>query len=395
MNKLRTFIKLDKHAFEHNIEQLKTIVGSSEIGVVIKSNAYGHGIKEISLLANKISDIEWICVSGLKEAIELKKLGITKKILALSYIDDNIRHGIKSNIHFPVYNLEKAIELSNIAYNTGQEVYVHIKIDTGMSRLGVLAENALEFIKTVKKLPFIKIYGLYTHLCDGYNINSEFAYVQLKKFDSVIDSLVKANIEIPYLHIFSSSGLLVNWKTKYNLVRLGTLIYGIWRSQEYKNLILAKYPDLNLLPVMTWKTHIIDIKHVPADSFIGYSRTAITTRPTTIGTLPIGYFDGYNVNLSNKAHVLVNGKLAPVIGRISMNLTTIDLTGIQNIKVGDEVTLLGEHPEITASKLAILANTMPNDIITKIDHNIPREVFNLETPCISLKATSVPENQLF
>lgn len=371
-NPLKTWIELNSYALDHNIKQLKKIIGQIKLGVVLKSNAYGHGIKEIGEFVQKNNDIEWICTSETQEAIFLRENNVTKPILVLAYTNEKMDLAISHDIHFAVYNIKSIEELNSAAQRVGKKAYIHIKIDSGMSRLGILPENVLSFIRFIKTFEHISLFGIFTHFADAHNPNSNHANFQLQQFDSVLDELTANGINIKFTHAQSSSSLAITPLRKYSLVRIGALLYGIYKSEEFKNLLQIKYPGFSLFQVMNWKTHIIDIKKIPKDSPVGYDRTFITQRPTTIGILPIGYFDGYNINLQNKGTVLINDQEAPIIGKISMNLTTIDLTDIKNVSIGDEVSLLSNHPSGQAHVLARKAQTITNEITTKIHCQIPR-----------------------
>lgn len=372
MNYHRTVIELDKSALINNIKNL-SFISKIPIAVVVKSNAYGHGLIEISKIIDHIHEVNFLCTSGIREALFLKKNKIKKNILVFSYLDDSIEMAIANNIHFPIYNFDSAIKINQAAKKINMKANVHIKIDTGMSRLGIFEEDALEFLKKIQSFSNLTIQGIFTHLSDPHNINSKFAYKQLEKFDETLRVLEQNGIYIPLNHAISSSGLGLNPSKKYSFIRSGALTYGLWKSIEFKQFILQKYPNLILKPVLRWKTQIIDIKIIPANSFVGYDKTFITKRPTRMGILPIGYFDGYPSSLSNKGKVLIKNKEVPIIGKISMNLITIDLTDCSNIKLYDEVTLFGSQ-EIEAHNVAQKAGIITNELITNISQTIERKV---------------------
>ncbi len=371
MNNYRTWIELSKDALFYNIAQLKKAAKESELALVLKSNAYGHGAQAIASLADTHPDVSWLCTAGLKEALSLRSYGIQKPLIALSYLDESFEAAITQNIHCSVYTYEDAQHLSAVAQQLGKQAYVHVKVDTGMSRLGVLASEALPFIKALQKLPHLVIYGIFTHLCDTSNSDQSFSQLQLKRFDEVLAALQEAHIYIPCIHAQSSSGLCVLPERSYTLVRAGASVYGIWKSPQHKKL-LQNCTEVDLKPVMTWKTRIIQLKRIPAGSYIGYDRTYKTTRPTVIALAPIGYWEGYPRSLSNKGIVLINNTLAPILGIVSMNLTAFDVTDIPGIQLGDSITLLGNQSPITAQECAQRAGIITNEIVTHINPEVPR-----------------------
>lgn len=368
----KTIIELDKHAFSYNINQIKKIIGPTELAIVLKSNAYGHGIKEIACMSLEENHVKWLCTAGISEALILKKCGIKKPIIVLSFLDADLEEAINLDIHCPVYNIEDAYALSQAAQNINKQAFVHIKVDTGMSRLGISPEDIINFIRSVNKLPNIKVFGIFTHLCDTPNPDQRFSYQQLETFDKVLDVLENAGIHIPCTHAQSSSSLCIIPKRQYTLLRAGAAIYGVWKSDQHRNLILDKFPEYNLKPVLTWKTKVIQLKTISTGSTVGYDRTFTATKPMTIAVLPVGYWDGYNRGFSNNGVVIVNGQLAPVIGIVSMNLTIIDVTGIKNVQLGNEVILLGEYTQLTAQYCASKAKIITNELIVQLNSDIKR-----------------------
>lgn len=386
----RSVIELDSHAFSYNSEQIKKAIGQTQLAAVIKSNAYGHGFKEIALLCQQENNINWICTASLTEALLLLSYGIEKQILVLSYLDSDYSAAVYNNIHCAIYTYEDAIFLNQAAQEIGKQAFVHVKIDTGMSRLGIWPEETIDFIKSLQKLQNLNVYGIFTHLCDTPNIDQSFSYLQLSKFDSVLDELKQAGISITCTHALSSSGLCIKPSRQYTLLRAGASLYGIWKSEEHKKLILRCYPEFDLKPVMTWKTRIIQIKTIDAGSFVGYDRTYTAQRDMTIALLPIGYWDGYSRGLSNKGFVIVRNQFAPVIGIVSMNIMAIDITDIQGISYNDQVLLIANNSQINALQCAQKAGIITNEMVCRIHSSIPRIIINQN---LSIKA--MPKEEIF
>jgi alanine racemase len=341
----QTFIELNSSAFNHNVAYYKNLIGlHNQLAVVIKANGYGHGLTQMAYLCEQNSSVNWLAVMHLSEALALEH--ITKPILVLGYSDVNPEYAIHKNIHFMVDQLEYAQNLNIIGKQHSYQFNVHVKIDTGLSRLGVLSHEAIFFITQLKKLDYITIAGIYSHFAAS-DSNPEFTAQQYTQFNNVITDLNIHTIHIPNIHMSNSAAVSkIEYQPYFNLFRIGIGVYGLGYDKEF------------LKPVMTWKTHITNIKTVPAFSFIGYAGTYKTQRLTRIALLPVGYFDGYKFEFSNKTSVLINGSYAPVIGRVAMNMTIIDVTDITT-SIGDEVIILGPYLHINAHDLALKAN-IPN-----------------------------------
>ncbi len=378
--KKRTSIQLSQAALHYNIAQIKKAAHASGVGLVIKSNAYGHGLKEIAQMAQSDHHITWLCTAGIEEALHLCTQGIDKPLLALSYLDASLQQAIHHNIHVALYNLEDAYALNAAAQEVGKKAYVHIKIDTGMSRLGIDPNNAFSFINALKQLPHIELYGLFTHLCDTPNPDSSFSYHQLKIFDDLIELIEAAGIKISCTHAQSSSALCIKPARPYTFIRAGAAAYGIWKSEEHRMRIRTLHPTFDIKPVMQWSTHIIQLKNIPTGATVGYDRTLRAQRPTLLAIAPIGYHDGYARSLSNRGTAVINQHYAPVAGMVSMNMTAFDITDIPNVKIGDQITLIGDAPKIVVHEIARTAHMITNEIVTSINASIERKIVSEHQP---------------
>jgi alanine racemase len=387
----RSWLEISQSAFNYNIQQLSSLLGSTELAVVVKSNAYGHGMHEIAQLSEQLPEISWLCTAGLQEALDLKiKSKTTKKVLALSYLDADYEAAALYEIHCGIYDYETVYHLNRAAQKVGKPLAIHIKVDTGMSRLGIACDQVVEFIQKISSLPYIKLYGVFTHLCDTANSDTTFSMLQLMRFNTVLDELKAAGIDLPAIHALSSSGLSVMAPRNYSILRAGALAYGIWKSAEHQQLVTALYPQLNLKPVISWKTSIAQIKHIPEGSYIGYNCTFKTTRKSIIALLPVGYWDGYPRNISNKGFVEIKGQKAPVVGIVSMNLTAIDITDIPGVSLQDTVTLVGSK-NIPLCQVAEYAGTIPNEITTRICSSLQRIITErTELPASTSQTLQVP-----
>ena len=356
---LQTVLEINKSAFDHNIAYYKSLIGAhNKLAIVIKGNGYGHGLPQIAYLCEQNNHIDWLCVAQLSEGLSLQN--ITKPILILGYGNGDPEEAIHKNIHFTIDNLQYAQKLNAIGMQHGCLFNVHVKVDTGLSRIGVLACDALALIQQLQQLEYIKITGISSHFAAS-NDNPKFTSYQLTQFNNVLTALDEHNIVIENIHMSNSAAISnIEYPKQSNLFRLGLGAYGLGPEASH------------LQTVMTWKTHIVAIKTIPADSYVSYACTYQTKRTTRIALLPIGYSDGYDFRFSNKTSVLINDSYAPVLGRVAMNIIIVDVTDI-TAQIDDEVILLGGYPGIGVQDLAAAAG-IPNvrEIFTGINPALAR-----------------------
>lgn len=359
----QTYLEISASAFNHNAAYYKNLIGkNNKLAVVIKGNGYGHGLHQMAYLCQQNDYIDWLLVAQLSEALALKN--ITKPALVMNYSDVSPEYAVDKNIHFMVDNLEYAQSLNAIGKKHSYQFSVHIKIDSGLSRMGVLADQALLFIKQLQQLDHLHINGICSHFAAS-DTNPEFTAQQYATFNNLIADMQINNIHIDYVHMSNSAAIsIVDYQPYFNFFRTGIGLYGLGHERA------------NLKPIMTWKTHIVNIKTIPAHSYVSYACTHQTTRITRIALLPIGYADGYKFRFSNKTSVIINGLHAPVIGRIAMNMTIVDVTDIP-ANISDEVIVLGPYPDIDTHDLGLKGN-IPNvrEILVGINPAITRIITN-------------------
>jgi alanine racemase len=379
MNALTTWIELSKEALTHNIAHYKQVVGPTVcLAAVVKSNAYGHGVQPLACLLESNPQIDWLCTVNLSEALTLRIYGITKPILVLSYLDvdytatKDLIQAIELDISMVVYDEHTLLRLHQAAQQTSKVAKIHLKVDTGLSRVGQLPEQAFVLAQQAYMLSNVMLEGIFTHFSDSESADHQFVYIQLALFEDLINTLEDKGIHIPVKHSSCSAAITISPKTHFNFVRIGIGMYGIWPSSENRLITQHHAPWFSLKPILTWKTRLKQIKTVSADTWVGYDRTYKTTRPTRLGLLPIGYYEGYNRLLSNQGKVLIHNILAPVLGRVTMNLITIDLTDCPQAAIEDEVTLIGPEKPITAECLAAQSNTIAYEIVAKLNPIITR-----------------------
>lgn len=372
-----TWLELSRHAIEHNIACYKKRIGQETmLGVVVKSNAYGHGIHQVAHICEHNDAVSYICTANAMEAVALRESGITKPILVMYFLNIDPEMIVIHDIDLVIYDYETAALLSMFGKKHNKKAYIHIKIDTGLSRFGFLAQTAFDDILQISQLPNVTIRGINTHFVQSDKEDQTFTRQQLAQFTHLISKLAHHGITIPVTHTSNSTAVLGIPDAHHNLVRIGAGIYGI----VPKHILERHAETINLKQSLTWKTRIIYTKKIPANSSVSYDHLHITTRETTIGILPIGYFEGYDRKLSNNGNVLVtanrvtrlNHHYAPVLGRVSMNMTIIDLTDVPHARVGDEVILMGDYDGVRAHDLAHrIGSANPREITTRLPTQIP------------------------
>lgn len=358
-NTLQTYLEISASAFNHNVSYYKSKIGQhNNLAVVIKGNGYGHGLQQMAQLCQQNPLVDWVCVAQLSEGLALGDF--TKPILVLGYSDVSPASAVGKNIHFMVDNLEYAYQLNAIGKHYSYQFNVHIKIDTGLSRMGISPNEAVAFVKELQKLDYLCIAGVYSHFASS-DSDPEFTQQQLKRYDEVVTQLHRSDLVPEFLHMSNTASISnLGYPQHFNFFRIGLGIYGLGPDRAF------------LKPIMTFKTHIVHIKTVPAGSYISYAGSHQVAQETRIALLPIGYYDGYDFRFSNKASVMINGEYAPVLGRVAMNMCIVDVTD-SKARIGDEVMIMGVEETINVHTLADLAEIKNvREIITGINPNITR-----------------------
>jgi len=373
MNKsLRTWIEIDTKALAHNYHFFrKRISSKTKLLAVTKSNAYGHSLVDYAKLMSRLG-VDYLGVDSIVEALKLRQNKITKPILVLGYtLPVFYNQAIKQKIILSISSLEQLNHLEKFTKTKKGLLKIHLKIDTGMHRQGFLLADLPEALTRLTKLKTkIKIEGIYSHLAAPAEAKYKSATKkQIANFETAIRLTSEAGFSKLIRHLSATGGTLYWPKTHFDLVRIGIGLYGYLPGG---NLQTKKLP--NLKPVLTWKTIISEIKNVPKGERIGYSFTAKLKRNSRLAILPIGYWHGYPRLLSDQAEVLIQGKRAKLIGRVSMDMLIIDVTDIKNCQVGDEVILLG--PKLKATELADKIKTTHYEILTRINPLIKKIMCN-------------------
>jgi alanine racemase len=363
-----TWAEVDLKAIEYNYGQVRRLIGKNiSIMVVVKANAYGHGTVEVSQVLERLG-VNYLGVATTDEAVRLRDHEIKTPILILgSVLPDEVGVAVEKDITLTLASRELLEAINRESEARKKKTKVHIDVDTGMGRIGVWHEEALNFIKNVwHEYKNIIVEGVYTHFSSAGR-DDFFTGYQIESFEKLLEQLEGFDVRIPLRHSANSIATVDIKHSRLNLVRPGLIIYGLYPKYTFPKLIKLK-------PALSLKTKIAYIKDAPAGRSISYGRTYITDKPTRIATLPVGYADGYARGLSNRAEVLVRGRRASVVGRVTMDQTMIDVGHIKGARVGDEVVLLGKQGRevIRAEKLARLAGTIAYEFVCSISNRVPR-----------------------
>lgn len=358
-------ISLD--ALDHNYHEVVRNTRGQRILAVVKAGAYGHGAVEVSRRLLSLG-ADTLGVALVEEGEELRDAGIDAPILVMgATFPEQAEAMVSLKLTPVVYGLSGAQELSEAARKRGTSINVHVKIDTGMGRIGIAPEDAPEFIAALQKLGSVSVQGLMTHFADADLRDKQFASRQMDRFESLLNALEAKKIDVPMRHAANSAAVLDFQRAFFTMVRPGLMLYGYNPLEKVNG-------DADLRPVLSLLTRVAFIKKVPPGTSISYGRTFTTKRESVIATLPIGYADGYGRGLSNKGEALVRGARVPVVGRVCMDMCMIDVTDAPLVREGDEVVLIGSqgHERITADDIAAKTGTIAYEVLCGISSRVPR-----------------------
>jgi len=347
-----TWAEIDRGAFSRNVETIaKRLPRGSRLIAVLKADAYGHGAVEMARLC-KPDRVAMIATALLEESLELRRAGIALPLLVLGPLTESqIRIAVDQGIGIGVVGPEELEIVCRIARD--RDVAIHLKLDTGMGRMGVTEAELPGAVERIRSTPRLRIDGVYTHFANADDPSDTLTDLQIERFRAMSQA-----VPAPLHHLANSAATLRGLVEPGDFVRVGVALFGV------------EVVGSRLDPVLRWRTEIMRLKDLPPSHGIGYGTTFHTLRPSRIATLPVGYADGYDRSFSNNADVLVRGRRAPVVGRVSMDLVTIDVTDIPAVRYGDEVILLGD--EISADELAKRAGTISYEVLCRISKRVPR-----------------------
>lgn len=369
-----THIHISRSALEHNVRIFQQLLPPAvQLMAVVKSNAYGHGV-EICAPIFDHAGVDWFGTASVSEALALRKYITRKPILALSYVDvtdADLLLAWKLGIRVPVYSMQMLQRFQKVQRRTRSPIRLHLKVDTGTSRIGFQTQEIPTVIRYLQKYPHMLVEGIFSHFADAEGDSTAFSQFQTKQLAKISQELTQA-LKAKYLtHISCSAGVFRFPQSDFSLVRVGMSLYGIGTvapAQAHRSRPGVK----KLRPALSWFTQLIQVKGVSAGTTVGYARTFRFHRKGSIGVLPVGYWEGFDRRLSNQGHVAILGKRVPIRGRICMNLSMVDITKVSHAKIGTPVELIGPHQPV--SETAKLAGMIPYDFLTRLNPAIPRVV---------------------
>lgn len=368
----KSWIEISKKNLLHNFSVFKKLAGDNvKVVCVVKANAYGHGLNEVVSVLKDKTDL--FAVDSLDEALKVRGVTAKKTILILGYVPTSkLKEAALKGFSFVVYNMETLKKIASL----GKKTKIHFKIETGLNRQGIKISDLPKFIEFIKKNNNkIEVEGLSTHFANIEDtLDPAFAEGQLAKFDKALRILKKSGITPKYIHTAASAATILYPKTHFNTIRVGIGLYGLWPSRETKIVAKNKKINIELKPVLSWKSIVAQTKTIAKGETVGYGRTWTAPKDSTIAIIPIGYYDGFDRKLSNIGSVLVKGKQAPVIGRVAMNMFMIDISEIDSVSQEEEVVIVGKSgkAEITIDMMGDKLDRINYEVVSRINPNLPR-----------------------
>lgn len=357
--------EIDLLAIDYNVRKIRSLLSiNTRLCAVVKADAYGHGAVPVAQAVLE-AGADQLAVAILSEGIELRRAGITAPILILGYTPSNQASlVVTSGLTQTVFSWQMAKALSDEATLAGQNVKVHLKIDTGMGRIGILPKDAADFATSVTALPNLEIEGVYTHFATADSHNKTFCREQFACFQEALAAIAERGIHVPIRHCANSAATIDIPEMHLDMVRAGIVLYGLLPSNEIEK-------KIELLPAMKLKAQVAYVKELPPGTPISYGATYITDSPRRIATLPVGYADGWSRLLSNKGKVIIQGRPAPLVGRICMDQCMADVTDIPNVLIDDEVLLFGGK-ELPVEEVAQQLGTINYEVVCMVGKRVPR-----------------------
>jgi alanine racemase len=374
----RTWIEIDERALTRNIENLTSLLTEgARFCAVVKANAYGHGLKEVAQIASR-AGVSAFAVDTVQDAIKLRKMLPSALILTLGYVMNHQLHeAVQYDIDVTVYNKETIQKLEEAAVQLAKRARIHLKLETGTARQGVQEIDLTDYLDLIKQCEHIDLIGISTHFANIEDTNDpSFATMQYQLFCELKELIESRGHELEYAHCACSAAIVLYPDTHDQFVRAGISLYGVWSSPLVEKTARKHNIFCDLTPVLSWKTRIAQVKTYKAGTPVGYGLTEVLGRRSRIAVVPVGYYDGYDRELSSKAEVLIAGSRCKVVGRVCMNMMMIDVSHVPNCEPGQEVVLLGRSGRhaVTADELAGHAGTISYEILARINAELPRVV---------------------
>ena len=365
------WIEINLDSVKKNIQNIQNLVGDqTQIMGIVKGNGYGHDAVEISRIILE-NGVKQLAVARIEEAIVLRKNNIQAPILVLGIAPEKqFNHFLAYQIMPTLSGLSAAREFNDMGKRKGTVIKAHLKVETGMSRIGVNPAEVMHVLSEIKKMTNIEVQGIYTHFSTADESDKGYTHQQFKHFKKVMNQIQNSEMTVPIFHVANSGTILDLPDMWLDMIRPGCMVYGLYPSHEVQKTV-------QLFPALSFKSRICFIKKVPTKTFIGYGRTYQTRNAALIATLPVGYADGYSRLLSNRGEVLVQGKKVPVVGRVCMDQMMIDISGIPSVHVGDEVVLWGEQMgnSIKIEEIAGMLETIVDEVVHLTDKERVAKLF--------------------
>jgi len=359
--------EIDLDAIDHNVRALKALIGEkTQLLAIVKANAYGHGALPVARTVLE-AGATWLGVNTCDEGVQLRQAGIAAPILVLGYTPAAQAATIVANRLTPTVNTIEVAEALNAAAAASHPLHIHIKVDTGLTRYGMLPDEVVPFARRLANLPNLRLEGLFTHFASADDADKTSARRQFAIYIETLRQLSKAGFVIPLRHVAASGATLDMPETHLDMVRCGISIYGLYPSRDVSH-------SIGLRPALRLKARVARLRTLPPGTGVGYGATFVTTRATRIALLPIGYADGIKRSYSNRGSVLVAGRRADVVGRVSMDQMAVDVTDIDGVAEGDEVVLIGRqgNDEITCDEMAETMGTINYEVVVGLSPRLPR-----------------------
>lgn len=366
---MRVRADVDLDAIHHNLSLAKSVINKdTQLMAVIKADGYGHGANQIAKYCDDVIDRYAVAIP--EEGIDLRKAGFTKPINLLGYTHPTQYEDVINYDLIPaIFTLDMAKTLSQKALSMNKTVKIHIKLDTGMSRIGFADnEKSVDVIKEISLLPNLEVDGIFSHFARADEKDKSVARSQFERFTNFVNKLKSEGLKIPNCHISNSAAIMELSDMNLQIVRSGIITYGLYPSEEMDK------ENFKIIPAMELKSQVSFVKTLKAGTPVGYGGTYVTDKETVIATIPVGYADGYPRSLSNKGRVIIKGQSAPIVGRVCMDQFMVDVTCIEGVKQGDEVTLMGKEGEefISCEELSGLAGSFNYEFVCNISKRVPR-----------------------
>ena len=367
----RVYAKIDLDAIAYNMEQMKQNINpDTKVMAVIKADGYGHGAVQIAEMMERWDYIWGFAVATLDEAVVLRTEGVKKPILVLGCVfPDQYMEMLKHDIRMNIYTEEMAESISQMAAREGKTAYMHIKLDTGMSRLGFgINEQSVETIKRISEMANVNIEGIFTHFAKADETDKSFTKKQIEEFLWMTERLRENGVCFTYEHCSNSAAIIDVPEANFDIVRAGISTYGLYPSEEVDKV------RVKLKPALALKSHVAFVKEIEAGTPVSYGGMFVSEKKMKIATIPVGYADGYPRSLSNKGYVLIRGKKAPILGRVCMDQFMVDVTEIEGVSFGDKVTMIGRdgNEVLPVEVLSELSGRFNYEFVCDLGKRIPR-----------------------